>query len=155
MSRFSSRQAPWRGSADFYGLCRRAPGCTGTRACSRPRRSSPSIGANLRSSTGSWRATPSTRTIIRSCRLSGSRLTTSKPRGCAEGPSAQLVSKNFSFGFFFRIMHVSKTIRRDYFSEQIQRYNIFPNDAIVNCYFLLISIVLLNNSISRFCINDY
>lgn len=105
MSRFFSRQAPWRGSADFFGLCRRAPGCIGTRASSRPRRSSPFIGANLRSSTGSWRVIPSVRTIIPNCRPSGSRPTTSRLRGYVVGPLAQSVSKNlltiFSFSIFY------------------------------------------------------
>lgn len=108
MSRFSSRRAPWRGSADFSGPYRHAPGCIGTRASSRQRRSSPSIGANLRSSTGSWRVIPSALTIIPSYKPSGSRPTTSRLRGYVAGPSAQSVSKNLLTIFSFSLSHTRR-----------------------------------------------
>lgn len=76
LSRFSNRQALWRGLAGSCGPCRRALGCIVTRVCWKLRRLSPSIGATSRNCTGFLRVIHSVRTIIRNCKLSGSRLIT-------------------------------------------------------------------------------
>ena len=100
----------WNAWPGFCGRCRPASTCTRTRACSKRRQSWRSIAATSKNSTVCWNRTTSRRTTIPNSSRSGSKVTTSRRKNCAEDRSAP--SGNTASGVNSLCRALSGTARR-------------------------------------------